>query len=222
MIARQAITILAILAVCLPCLAGKPTAVISSSEASGLAAECRSTIEDMLGELNLRVLAKQADAATADVVLEVSCKTEKDQASCTISAFVTPTGPQLGEASSSADTQAMACQKTARQIKDEISPKLAKLLKTGFRHVLVLRWSGKLAPKPAGKAGTFLKSNDIEAKAELEQAGRCSFSFTTTKTSAEIEDALEDFLKIHYRIEREPPNSLPRSPRTYMYLLKSL
>jgi len=222
MISRQAVTILAIMAVCLPCLAGKPTAVISPSEASGLTTECRVTIEDMLGQLNLRVLAKDADAATADVVLEVSCETAKDSSSCKMSAFVTPTGPQLGEASSSADSQSAACRKTADQIKGKISPKLTQLLKTGFRHVLVLRWSGKLAPKPASKAGAFFKTSKIEAKAELQQAGRCSFSFTTIKTPAEIEDALEDFLKIHYRIEREPPNSLPRSPRTYMYLLKSL
>jgi hypothetical protein len=69
-------------------------------------------------------------------------------------------------------------------------------------------------------AAAFFKNNGIKASPTLMQKDSAGFRFKTKKSPAAVKDLLREYFSAKYRITEEPPASLPRSPRTHMFLLR--
>ncbi len=186
------------------------TAVITPTGTESLAPSGRDTIASVLRDAGLEVLTKETDPARADVVLEVSFSA----GSCKLKAFVTPTGNEL------ATVSAESIDKAALALSAKLKPAVDKLLSEGLPQVLSIRWTKRLSPDPALVAAAFFKQNGIKATPTRTQKDSAGFRFKTRKSSAEIQDLLRDHFSASYRVTEEPPASLPRSPRTHMFLLR--
>jgi hypothetical protein len=186
------------------------TAVITPTGAESLDPAGRDAIASVLRDAGLEVLTKEVDPARADVVVEVSFPGK----SCKLNAFVTPTGEKL------ATVSAESIDKAALALSAKLGPAVAKLLEEGLPQVLSLRWTGRLDPDPAQAAAAFFKGHKIKPKPAAMQQDSVSFRFKTTKSPAVMRDLLRDYFSRRYRVTREPPASLPSSPRTHMFLLR--
>jgi len=186
------------------------TAVITPTGTASLDPAGRDAVASVLRDAGLEVLTKEVDPARADVVVEVSFPGK----SCRLNAFVTPTGEKL------ADVSADGIDKAALALSAKLKPALEKALKEGLPQVLSLRWNKRLNPDPVQTAAAFFKGHKIKARSAAMQQDSVSFRFKTTKSPAVMRDLLSDYFSSRYRVTREPPASLPSSPRTHMFLLR--
>jgi hypothetical protein len=186
------------------------TAVIAPIGTESLDPAGRDAIARVLRDAGLEVLTKEVDPARADVVVEVSFPGK----SCKLNAFVTPTGEEL------AVVTADGIDKAALALRAKLKPAVERLLAEGLPQVLSIRWTKRLDPDPALLAAAFFKKNGIKADPTLRQKDSAGFRFKTKKDPAAMNDLLRGYLSAKYRITEEPPKSLPRSPRTHMFLLR--